>query len=155
MVYHTIFLCQGIHGWQFSLAKIVPCDPKSGHSSPEGPWEDRQGVEKVIIDNLVRKFEQHIRHKTQNDVGQGDSGEYLFPKTHGGDSMSGIRLRQEKTALAGHRNQGLAIDFEASFTSRPICPDCDRGKAMWIPHTIDEEGVEWMNAQHTDARQNP
>jgi hypothetical protein len=45
----------------------------------------------VRINNLVGKFEQSIRHKTQDHVGQGDSGEYLFPNAHGGDSMSGIR----------------------------------------------------------------
>lgn len=60
----TIFLRQSIHGWQLSLAKVVPCDPKPGHSSPEGPGEDRQRVEKVIVDNLIHEFEQNIRHKT-------------------------------------------------------------------------------------------
>ena len=91
-MYQTIFFCQSIDGWPSSLVKIVPCDPKLGHSSLEGPGEDRQRVEKVIIDDLVGKFEQDICYETQKHVCQGDSGNELFPKIHGGDSMSGIGL---------------------------------------------------------------
>lgn len=95
--------------------EVVEGDIESGHRGPEGAWKGREGMEEMVVNDLVDKLQRIIANDCWTDAGEEKESECSEDRTVSGRHIvSGSDSKHEK-ALYGEREGSMRMRYKKHY----------------------------------------